>query len=408
MMWIHDLPFHRGYRRVPVAMVRTGELGCDHRSPQVCNGQATWGHVLREFICLATILFSWLIAVTVQADPLIRGMSYRVFHPTVLAGAGSDESLRRLALTGANAVAINVSWYQDTIGSLEISADARKSPTIPSIEHAIDIAHARGMQVLLKPNLDLKTDEWRAFIKPRANQTAAWFQAYGRFLGVFADLACRKRVAMMAIGTEMNALEAPEYDRHWRALVRDVRSRYKGRLVYCANWNAASRVGGGYSTVGWWDAVDVVGINAYFPLSEKRDSTVAEMTTACAAWADEIEAWLCASGREQKVLLTEVGYASFDGAAMTPWIPDSSRARTDVQEQADAYESLLATVWQRPWCEGLFLWHWDPAPDAGERYPKGFTPQGKPAENVVSRFYHRPLGPHTGGPLRSRSVKGNP
>jgi hypothetical protein len=66
----------------------------------VYEGQAARGHFLREVICLATIVLSWLIAVTVQADPLIR----LCLKTPYLASRGFFSGIGILRQTPANAI----------------------------------------------------------------------------------------------------------------------------------------------------------------------------------------------------------------------------------------------------------------------------------------------------------------
>jgi len=51
-----------------------------------------------------------------------------------------------------------------------------------------------------------------------------------------------------------------EYENYWRQLITDVRTVYGGPLSYAANFDQVQEVG-------FWDALDVVGATAYFPLS---------------------------------------------------------------------------------------------------------------------------------------------
>jgi len=45
----------------------------------------------------------------------------------------------------------------------------------------------------------------------------------------------------------------------WRNLVWEVRTVFSGRVTYAANFDE-------YTDVTWWPYLDVMGINAYFPL----------------------------------------------------------------------------------------------------------------------------------------------
>ena len=63
----------------------------------------------------------------------------------------------------------------------------------------------------------------------------------------------------------------------------------------------------------------------------------------------------------------------------------------DGQEQADYMEAVLNTFWELPCWMGLFWWKWDetqirPHYHNEPGVNKGFTIQGKPAEQVFKRW----------------------
>jgi hypothetical protein len=84
--------------------------------------------------------------------------------------------------------------------------------------------------------------------------------------------------------------------------------------------------------------------------------------------------------------MTEVGYRSIDGTAISPgsW---TSNGTPDVMEQADAYNAFFQ-VWTAhggSWLKGVELWQWD----LNNKYSStGYSVMGKPAEAVVSRYFH--------------------
>jgi hypothetical protein len=41
----------------------------------------------------------------------------------------------------------------------------------------------------------------------------------------------------------------------------------------------------------------------------------------------------------------------------------------------------------KPWLAGIYWWNWEPDPRRGGVLDKGYTPQGKPAEIVLKRWY---------------------
>jgi hypothetical protein len=326
-----------------------------------------------------------LLAGPGHAAETVRGMSIAAFGTRTLQSPAADRSLADVRALGASAVAINVSWWQDDETATEIRADEAKSASLESVAHAIDEAHRLGMRVMLKPMVDVKSRIWRGTIRPR--DIEPWFRSYGTFICTFADLAKRKQVEILCVGTEMNTLEGPEHEARWRNLIRDVRRRYPGKLTYAANWHEGAGTRGGFRAVRFWDALDLVGINPYFAIADSRDSTAEQLAAGCRGWMDTLEAWRRESGIDKPILYTEIGYPSFDGGAMRPWGSDESGLDPDPAEQAAAYEAFLSTVGEREWCAGSFLWRWEPYPHAGLRYPTGHTPQDKPAEKVIARHW---------------------
>jgi len=277
---------------------------------------------------------------------------------------------------------------------------SRYSSTVSSIEHAIDTIHGLGMKVLLKPMLDVGDGTWRAYINP--SDRDLWFANYTNFLGTFADIAEAKGVELYSIGCELNNMEDTANNGRWTDLISNIRSRYDGELTYSANHSPADGVGGGYESVAWWDQLDYIGIDAYFPLSPpgQNNTTLAQLTASWQSRADTIESWRTSRGLTQRVLFTEVGYQSVDGSTQTPW---GGSGPVDLAEQADAYEALLTVMSDRSWWDGAFWWSWETNPYAGGPMDTGFTPQNKPAQDVLQSFYGGPgpPPPPTGAPTQT-------
>jgi hypothetical protein len=107
-------------------------------------------------------------------------------------------------------------------------------------------------------------------------------------------------------------------ERHWRELIAAVREVYAGHLTFAANFDQ-------YRAVGFWDALDVIGINAYFPLrSELHPGQPIETLhpSFVERWREivtEIDGMRVARGLDQGVLFTELGYRARRGATVEPW-----------------------------------------------------------------------------------------
>ena len=169
--------------------------------------------------------------------------------------------------------------------------------------------------------------------------------------------------------------------------------RYSGQLTYAANWNAISQNVGGYQNVPWWNQLDYIGIDAYFPIATQNDTTLAGLTTAWQNRANAIESWRTSRALTNKqVLFTEVGYQSADGSAQSP-AGVSGLPTIDLVEQADVYHALLSVMSTKSWWDGAFWWSWDTNQYAGGTNDAGFTPQNKPAQTILQQFYGGPGPP---------------
>lgn len=159
-----------------------------------------------------------------------------------------------------------------------------------------------------------------------------------------------------------------------------MRERYSGPIVYAADWT-------NYQNIEWWDSVDYVGIDAYFPLSIlKYDPTFNELKNAWINYADEVEKWFLTINKP--MIFTEIGYRSGDGTNMCPsnyW----SDMPVDLQEQRDCYEAAFQTLWGRSWFYGFYWWTWIYDPEQGGPNNSYHTPQNKPAQDVITQWYNR-------------------
>ncbi len=242
------------------------------------------------------------------------------------------------------------------------------------------LARDRGIRTLLKPHIWITGGGWRGEIR-MADETQwnEWFAAYRRFILHYARFAEEHGVAVLCIGTELRSTVNGHEDQ-WRRIVKEVRAVYDGKLTYAANWYAE------FEEIAFWDELDYIGIQAYFPLSEKPDPTLEDLMKGWRGPLRQIDA--VRKKFDKPVLFTEVGYRSIAGASSKPWEwpRRGEEVDVDLDLQARCYEAFFQTFWERPWVAGVYWWKWFPArprADAGT----GFTPQNKPAAAVMSRWY---------------------
>jgi len=326
------------------------------------------------------LLFTFVFTITVRAESSFqKGMCYASWDKERYLSAYSDKSLEALARIGVEWVAIVTTSYQQNYNSKEIFTTG-KTPSEASIIHAIRKAHALGLKVMLKPHLDLLNQSgglWRADIGFQ-NETdwKEWFAQYLKFILHYARIAEEERVELFCIGTEL--CFASQQTSFWQQyIIPKIREVYSGKLIYAANWDE-------YKKVSFWQELDFIGLDGYFPLVEKKNPDFEELKAVWVKWADEIEGWQ--KGINKQIIFTEIGYRSCQISAAKPW--DSSFSReADLSLQSDCYKAALDALYNRSWCGGIYWWYWEASIYAGGMNNRDFTPQNKPAEIIISYWY---------------------
>lgn len=140
-------------------------------------------------------------------------------------------------------------------------------------------------------------------------------------------------------------------DAAWRGLIAEVRQLYGGRLTYAANFDQ-------YEAVGFWDDLDLIAVNAYFPLRRHYLPGLGGAELAAlleSRWSvvlGRLEAFRRRVGLPRhRFLFTELGYTRRAHSTIEPWashgfavLPSSQGERLVVwEEQAvDLDERALA------------------------------------------------------------------
>jgi len=304
-----------------------------------------------------------------------KGMSY-VSWPPNFDSANSNESLRLLRLTNTEWVAICVFWYQENINSTEIHP-SYNTPSNSSVIQVINTCHELGMKVMLKPMVDPLDGNWRGYIPV----SAEWFASYTNFIGFWAEFSQENKVDMLCVGCEFNSNDGQTAS--WENVTAAVRQRYSGPITYAANWDV-------YQNVHWWDSMDYVGIDAYFPLTNKNNPTVEELKAGWNFWAEKMASWQATVNKP--IIFTEIGYRSADGTNEAPYNYLMS-APPDLQEQVDCYNATFQTFSDKNWFYGFYWWNWETNPSAGGNSDTGYTPQNKPVESLITSRYASPAIP---------------
>jgi hypothetical protein len=276
-----------------------------------------------------------------------------------------------------------VTWYQDNATANTI-APASYSPSDAAVIAAITELHNKNVKVMLKPHVDATDGSWRGTFQP--TDVNAWFASFTTFITHYAQLAHDNNVEMLCFGTEFAQLSNGNLA-EWTNVISAIRAVYTGPLVYAANATFAADE---FTSVVFWDQIDVLGLDAYFPLTNQNDPTVAQLV---AAWSSNKDGnnWVAAvqnfagAHPAQPIIFTEIGYRSVAGANKAPW-DFSVSGPVDEREQQSCYEALYE-VWggSAPVIQGNFWWDWSVPPPVVTT-DTDYTPWDKSAQTVLQNW----------------------
>lgn len=286
----------------------------------------------------------------------------------------ADNPLDVLKRTGHNTISIVVTQYMERKDSVSIMPASQKTNTDAEVETLIRLAKDKDIRVFLKPHVDVLDDTWRGEISPvNINE---WFDSYTDFIVHYAQIAQRNGVDCLIIGTEFKSLQGAEYRDYWLKIITEVKKVFSGFLTYSANWDD-------YGEVSFWDGLDFVSIDAYFPLSDKRDPTLKELASGWDKWVKQLADFSKKTGR--RIVFSELGYRSTDYAAREPWEYQEIRPfNGDLQKRC--FQATLEALGNEEWFGGFLIWNWSPKMDYGGRFNLDFTTQYKAAQSIFGDF----------------------
>ena len=287
--------------------------------------------------------------------------------------------LRRFHALGINWIEIMTFAHQPRVEGPEIHPAPRSR--WPS--QFIQAARAEGFKILLKPHVWSRefydgSGRWRGSIRMKSEaKWREWFAQYEAFIMREAALAAETGVDMFCVGLEY--VEATKRTESWRRVIAQVRRVFTGPLTYAADGNHE------LGHLQFWDALDVIGVDAYFNLGPKDDLFGLGPMFGWIKPLTQIEE--LATRYKRPVIFTEAGFPSIVDATLRPWQWPKGTETVDLQGQADAYYSLLSALTPKPWFRGVFWWKWYEKPERGVSHLHDYSPRGKPAETVLRAWY---------------------
>lgn len=321
------------------------------------------------------------------------------YYASPAARAEVDE----IARTGVKWVCLVVTVYQDECVSTRQFKDFEGTPTDGELIGIIGYIHSKGLKIQLRPMLECLDGEGRlsVYFPPtrermpgcRSDRAAKWFASMRQRAVYYARIAERTGCELYCLDSELD--RTVRFNDEWKGVVAAVRGAYSGPVTSCHTLYS-----GGIDFLAalgrkdhWFYDLDLLLLSTYVPAAQDGETglSVEQMMANLAPHRDHIRKIATLYGKP--VLLGECGCTSSSGAASHPssWSPGQSY---DGEEQARYMEALFRTFWKEPWFYGFYWWKWDEQVDrplmrndsAGN---KGFVVAGKPAQEVMKRWFTR-------------------
>lgn len=328
------------------------------------------------FCCLVLL---WSCSMTSVRQEKINGVSFVASGIPI-----SEEHTTPVAKINANYAAIMPFGFIRDLNNPEIISNTERQwfgETIVGAKQYMAELRKKNIKIMLKPQIWVRHGQYTGHIEMDNEDDWKTLEAsYSKFILDNAKLARDAKVEIFCIGTELEQFIANRPD-FWLQLIREIKTIYKGKLTYAANWDA-------YKRTPFWDQLDYIGIDAYFPVSDSETPSVEECKKGWQKHKVEIQA--TSNLLNKPILFTEFGYRSVDFAGREPWQSSREMNQVNLEAQTNTTKALFEEFWNEPWFAGGFVWKWFHQHDeVGGPENSQFTPQNKPVEEVIKAYYSR-------------------
>jgi len=249
-----------------------------------------------------------------------------------------------------------------------------------SVIHSANSAQKLGMTVILKPQIWMGRGAWPGDVEMKSE--ADWqqfFENYYKWIRHYALLAEMYDIEMLCIGTEF-AKTTLAREQDWRKLIQKIRGIYGGKITYAANWGAE------FEGIQFWDELDVIGLDCYYPLSANANATEQELREGFDKILNKMEKIV--QKHNKPFIFTEIGFKS----VKTPWLmPHAASDNTPYfgTHQALCYKIVLESIHKKSWIDGILWWKFPSYIEHRGIENDDFTPNRKPAEAVVKEWFSK-------------------
>ncbi|MHC5023061.1 MAG: glycoside hydrolase family 113 [Planctomycetota bacterium] len=308
------------------------------------------------------------------ADPyaVVRGMT--ISCPGAGQIWGTDamvQTMQELRDLGCNWITIHPYARIGADGTVGGSRMGRLYADPVWLTRPIKEAHRLGLKIMIKPHIAYwgSPFSWRGEIAfDTEDEWRRFFETYEQWIAMVADIAADADA--FVVGTELDRTVHHEAD--WRRIIATVRARTDAPLTYAANWDSFERVE-------FWDALDVIGLQSYFPLvGHENVPTESELRRGWDRLLGRLREY--SVQHDRRIILAELGYNRATWAAARPWDHRSGGDGAE-ETQRRCMQVALEAIDDSDVVVGAFLWKWFP----GERRWRGNFLMSTPSMREIIR-----------------------
>ena len=130
--------------------------------------------------------------------------------------------------------------------------------------------------------------------------------------------------------------------------------------------------------------MDFNGLNCYYPLSKKDDASKAELSKNFESVKKKIAKVY--DKHRKPIVFTEIGFRSVAHPWKNPHAKEGNRPFNDAHQKL-CYEVVLEGIKNKKWCNGILWWKWPSHLSYRGERNKGFSPNSKQTEDVISKYF---------------------
>ena len=293
-----------------------------------------------------------------------------------------DKEVEPVIRVHANYVSLMPFGFMKSLSEPEIAFNKPRQwfgERVEGVRQYAKTLRKKNIRIMLKPQIWVWRGEFTGRITMQTEERwKVLEQSYASFILLYAKVAQEIGADIFCIGTELEnfVMHRPEY---WKSLIISIRKVYQGALTYAANWDEFKRVP-------FWGALDYIGVDAYFPLSQRKSPTVEVLEAGWKVHKQEI--MTVQSSYLKPILFTEFGYRSMDYTGKSPWDSRRIEGSVNLDAQSNGLNAIYRQFWKEDWFAGGFVWKWFvDYEQAGGLKNNRFTPQNKPAEQVLKQLF---------------------